>query len=210
MAPILTVHLLRHGETLQAAEGYFAGDINPPLTDRGRLQAEDVAAAALALHLEALYVSPKLRAHATAEPIARACGLSPVVDERLREIGYGSWEGRKESDVQASDPEAYGAWTKDPAMHPPPGGETAFQIAARALPVVERAEREHPNGRVMFVTHKATIRVLVCALLDLPIARFRDRIACPAASLTTIEFGPRGPMLVRLGDVHHLRNPSPS
>ena len=78
------------------------------------------------------------------------------------------------------------------------------EVAARALAVLARARQEHPDGRVMMVSHKATIRVLVCALLDLPMQRFRDRLSCPAASLTTLEIGPRGAMLIRLGDVHHL------
>jgi probable phosphoglycerate mutase len=201
---MLTVHLLRHGETLQAAQGYFAGDIDPPLTERGRAEADAVARIAPPLDLAALYVSPKLRARSTAEPVARACGLQPVVDERLREIAYGRWEGRNESEVQASEPAEFSAWTQDPATHSPPGGENAFEVAARVVSVLARAEREHPNGRVMMVSHKATIRVLVCALLDLPMRRFRDRLSCPPASLTTLEIGAGGAMLVTLGNVEHL------
>ena len=208
LPPMLTAHLLRHAETLQAAQGYFAGDIDPPLTERGREQAEEVANMASTLHLDALYVSHKLRARATAEPVARECGLKAVIDDRLREIAYGAWEGRKESDVAASDAKAFATWSEDPAAHSPPGGESAYDVAARALRVVARALEEHPNGRVMMVTHKATIRILVCTLLDVPLRRFRDRLACPAASVTTLEFGPRGAMLVRVGDVHHLSEPN--
>ncbi|MDP9150558.1 MAG: histidine phosphatase family protein, partial [Myxococcota bacterium] len=93
---------------------------------------------------------------------------------------------------------------QDPSLTTPPGGESAFAIAARALPLLVRARREHPSGNVMFVSHKATIRVLACALLGIPLGRFRDRIACPTASLTTFELADGDAMLVRLGDVHHL------
>jgi probable phosphoglycerate mutase len=201
---MLTLHLVRHGDTAQAAEGYFAGDIDPPLTERGRAQAQAVARVAATLGLEEVYVSPKARARQTAEPILSACSLPLVVDDGLREIAYGAWEGRKESEVRASEPEAFSAWSQDPALVAPPGGESAFAIAARALPVLVRARREHPTGHVMFVSHKATIRVIVCALLGVPLGRFRDRVACPTASLTTFEFGERGAMLVRLADVSHL------
>ncbi len=201
---MLTLHLVRHGDTTHAAEGYFAGDIDPPLTDRGRAMAEAVARLAPSLRLEAIYVSPKLRARQTAEPVARAAGLEPIVEEGLREIAYGAWEGRKESEIKQTDPEAFAAWTADPALVAPPGGESAFAIAARALPVLLRARRDHPTGHILLVSHKATIRVLVCALLGVPLGRFRDRVACPTASLTTFEFGERGGMLVRLGDVSHL------
>jgi probable phosphoglycerate mutase len=201
---MLTLHLVRHGDTLQAAEGYFAGDIDPPLTDRGRAQAEAVGKVASRLDLAAVYVSPKLRARQTAEPILRECKLEPVVEDGLREIAYGAWEGRKESEIKVSDADMYSAWSQDPALVSPPGGESAFAIAARALPCLVRARREHPNGNVMFVSHKATVRIMVCALLGVPLGRFRDRIACPTASLTTFEFGERGAMLLRLADVSHL------
>jgi probable phosphoglycerate mutase len=201
MAPVLTLHLVRHGETLHAAPGCFAGDIDPPITDKGRAEAEAVARVAAGLGLEALYVSPKLRARMTAEPIERASRLAPVIEDGLREIAYGSWEGRKETEVEASEPEAFELWSRDPALFSPPGGESAFAVAARALPVLARARREHASGHVMLVSHKATIRILVCALLDVPIARFRDRFACPPASLTSFQLGERGALLVRLGEV---------
>jgi probable phosphoglycerate mutase len=201
---MLTLHMVRHGDTAQAAEGIFCGDLDPPLTEKGIAQAERVSVMARSLGLTALYCSPKLRARTTAEPVARVCGLQPVIDDGLREIAYGAWEGRLESEIKQSDPDAYDAWRTDPSLVAPPGGESAFAIAARALPVVLRARREYPQGRVMLVSHKATVRVIVAALLGMPLGRFRSHVSCPTASITSFEFGERGPMLVRVGDVHHL------
>ena len=201
---MLTLHLARHGDTTQAADGIFSGDLDPPLTDSGMAQAEKLAKVTVKLALVALYVSPKLRARLTAAPTAKATGLVPNVREGLREIAYGSWDGREEREIKAREPEAYAAWTGDPALVSPPGGETAFAIAARALPVLVEIRREHPTGNVLIVSHKATIRVITCALLGLHLGRFRDRVACPTASLTTFEFGDRGAMLTRIGDTHYL------
>lgn len=201
---MLTLHLVRHGDTAQAAEGIFCGDLDPPLLESGRAQAERIARAAKRLGVSALYCSPKVRARMTVEPVARACALDPIVDDGLREISYGTWEGRFEEEIRRDEPEAYGAWRMDPALVSPPGGESAFAIAARALPVVLRARREHPKGHVMLISHKATVRVIVCALLGMPLGRFRSHVACPTASITSFEFGDRGPMLTQLGDVHHL------
>jgi probable phosphoglycerate mutase len=201
---MLTLHLVRHGNTAQSSEDVFCGDLDPPLTDRGRLEADRLANAMRTVGLSAIYCSPKQRARETAEPIARATGLQPILEDGLREIAYGAWEGRKETEIAKSEPEAFAAWQGDPALVAPPGGESAFAIAARALPVLLRARREHASGRVLLVSHKATIRVIVCALLGMPLGRFRSHIGCPTASVTTFEFGERGPMLVRVGDVHHL------
>src|SRR5580704_14326515 len=125
---MLTIHLVRHGDTAQAQDGIFCGDLDPPLTEHGHAQAELVAKAALPLGLSALYRSPKLRAQQTAEPIARACHLQPVIESGLREIAYGTWEGRRESEIQATEPSEFEEWLVDPALAAPPGGESAFQI----------------------------------------------------------------------------------
>jgi probable phosphoglycerate mutase len=202
---MLTLHLARHGDTTQSADGTFCGDLDPPLTDKGKTQADKLAKVISKLGISALYTSPKLRARMTAEPSARVTGLPMISVEGLREIAYGSWEGRKESEIRESEPKSYWAWVTDPALVSPPGGESAFAIAARALPVLLRAREEHPSGNVLVVSHKATIRVITCALLGLPLGRFRDRIACPTASITTFEFGDRGLMLTRIGDTNHLR-----
>ncbi len=201
---MLTIHLVRHGDTPQAAEGIFCGDLDPPLTGHGRAQADHLARAAAPLGLIALYCSPKLRARQTAEPIARVSGLEPTIEDGLREIAYGRWEGLKEVDIRASEPAALAAWHADPALVSPPGGETAYDIAARALPVLTRVRDRHQSGHVMLVSHKATIRVIVCALLGMPLQRFRTHVACPTTSVTTFEFGPEGPLLIGLADVHHL------
>jgi probable phosphoglycerate mutase len=201
---MLTLHLVRHGETEQSSDGVFCGDLDPPLTPKGVTQAGKFAALAKTLKVVAIYASPKTRARTTAQPTIDATGIQAVFDEGLREIGYGKWEGRKEVEIKQSEPEDYALWSADPAVHAPPGGESGYAIAARSIPVVERIRMRHTSGSVLIFSHKATIRVVTCALLGLHIGRFRDRVACPTASLTTFEFGDRGPMLVRIGDTKHL------
>ena len=186
---MLVLHLVRHGDTAQSSDGVFCGDLDPPLTEKGLAQANKLANLTSKLGITAVYASPKLRARMTAKPTLEAIRLDATFDEGLREIGYGSWEGRKESEIKVSDPENYQAWVADPAVHAPPGGESGYAIAARSVPVVERIRMKHTSGHVLVVSHKATIRVITCALLNLHIGRFRDRVACPTASLTTFEFG---------------------
>jgi probable phosphoglycerate mutase len=128
----------------------------------------------------------------------------PLVEDGLREIAYGRWEGAREHDVSAAEPALFDAWHADPSLNSPPGGETAFDIAARALPVIHRVRERHDAGHVVLVSHKATIRVIVCCLLGVPLQRFRTHIACPTASISSFEVGLESTLLVRLADVHHL------
>jgi len=202
---MLTLHMFRHGDTEASGDGVFCGELDIPLAKSGHEQAERVGKRGASLKPDALYVSPKLRARQTMEPVARLTGLTPVVREGLHEIAYGSWDGRHEKDIKKDEPTAYAAWATDPALHPPPnGGENAFAISARAMQVLEDIRLAHANQTVLLVSHKATIRVITCALLGLYVGRFRDRVACPTASLTSFEFAERGPMLVRIGETTHL------
>jgi len=202
---MLTLHMFRHGDTEASGDGVFCGELDIPLAKTGFEQAERVGIRGAALKPDALYVSPKLRARQTIEPVARRTGLVPTIREGLHEIAYGSWDGRHEKEIKETEPVAYAAWGTDPALHPPPnGGENAFAISARAMQVLEDIRLAHPNQTVLLVSHKATIRVITCALLGLYVGRFRDRVACPTASLTTFHFEARGPMLVRIGETTHL------
>ncbi len=194
-----TLHFIRHGDTAASGDGVFCGDLDIPLAPSGVTQAAALAEVVGKWKVEHVYASPKLRARMTAEPTSRVLGLPVTIEEGLREIGYGTWEGRHESEIRAHDPAAYAAWTTDPGTNAPPGGESGFTIAARAMPIIVQLAERHA-GEVVIFSHKATIRIITCALLGVPIPRFRDRVACPTASITTFTFGPHGPLLTRLGE----------
>ena len=75
-----------------------------------------------------------------------------------------------------------------------------MQIASRASLVITEIEQQYPEGNVLVVSHKATIRVLLCSLLGIDLGRYRDRIDMPAASVSIVKFDLHGPMLQSLGD----------
>ena len=151
-----------------------------------------------------IYVSPMKKAIATAQPLCDVLGLPMQMRDGLREISYGAWEDRELEYVRQHYEQDYLRWQTDPAWNPPTGGETAIQIAARALPVITEIESRHKNGNVLLVSHKATIRIILCSLLGIDVGRYRDRINAPAASLSIVKFGAYGPMLEVLGDRSYM------
>ena len=201
---MLELYLIRHGQTDFSRENRFCGSINPSLNDIGIRMAEAFGVAYAKLGWEAIYASPSLRARQTGDALARRVNLEMTLDEGLREISYGEWEGLRHEDAKEKWPDAYAYWAADTASRGTPGGETAFQVAARAAPVIERIRREHQDGKVLIVSHKATIRILVCALLGMDVRLFRDRIGQGVAAVSRFEMKKTGPMLVSLGDVAHL------
>ena len=82
--------------------------------------------------------------------------------------------------------------------------ENAIAIARRASQVVEEIRETHASGNVLVVSHKATIRIVLCSLLGVDLGRFRFRFDCPTASLCVVEFQRNGPMLRALADRRHL------
>jgi probable phosphoglycerate mutase len=201
---VLSLHLIRHGQTEFSRENLFCGTIDPPLTQSGREMGIAIAEAYGAMKWEAIYTSMLQRTIATAEPLAQRVGLAIRKIAALGEIAYGEWEGKSQEDVARSAPAAYQRWLDDPASHGTPGGETAFQVAARALPVIDDIREKHPDGNVLVVSHKATIRIIVCALLEIDVRAYRDRIGQPVGALTVFDFKERGPLLRMLGDRSHL------
>jgi broad specificity phosphatase PhoE len=200
----LNLYLLRHGETTYSQTGGFCGDLDPDLTDDGRLMAKAFANKYHLLNWNAVYVSPMKRTIATATPLCQAIGQEMQFREGLKEIRYGKWEGQTAEFVKATYPNDYMRWLTEPAWNPPTEGETAVQIASRASLVISEIEEKHREGNVLVVSHKATIRIILCALLGIDLGRYRDRISTLAGSISVVRFDDHGPLLERLGDRAHF------
>jgi alpha-ribazole phosphatase len=196
--------MVRHGQTAASRENRFSGSLDPPLTQVGEAMAEAFARAYAPLTWEAIYTSPMRRTRQTAEALSRRTGVAVTVDDGLKEIEYGEWEGLKQDEVRAQWPEAFEYWASDVASRGTPGGETAFHVAARAMRVVEAIRARHERGNVMLVSHKATLRVITCALLGLDVRLFRERIAQPVAAVTMFVVANGTAQLAFLGDRSHL------
>ncbi len=200
----LNLYFLRHGETTHSQTGGYCGALDPELTPAGLEMAQAFATTYGQLEWAAVFSSPMKRTIATATPLCEAAGITPQLRDGLKEIQYGEWEDLTPADVQTHYSQDYIRWMTEPAWNPPTGGETTVQIASRANMVVAEIQETYETGNVLVVSHKATIRIILCSLLGIDLGRYRDRIEMPVASLSVVQFGRYGPMLQRLGDRHHL------
>jgi alpha-ribazole phosphatase len=200
----MNLYMVRHGQTASSRENRFSGTSDPPLTAVGEAMAEAFARAYASITWDAIYISPMLRTRQTADPLCRLIGLQATVEDGLKEIGYGEWEGLRQDEVKERWPAAFEYWADDVASRGTPGGETAFHVAARAMRVVEGIRCRHGHGNVLLVSHKATLRVITCALLGLDVRLFRERIAQPVAAVTMFAITNKAAQLTLLGDRSHL------
>jgi probable phosphoglycerate mutase len=200
----LNLYLLRHGETAYSRSGDHCGWIDPELTTTGEQMAVAFAEAYAATSWNAIYTSPLKRALATAQPLCTKLGLEPQIRAGLKEIHYGNWEGRTLVDVQAQQGKEYSRWQSEPGWNSPSQGETGLQVANRALAVVAEITNQYPTGQVLIVSHKATIRIILCCLLGIELGRYRERLDVPVCAVSLVSMGQSGPMLKSFSDRHHL------
>jgi probable phosphoglycerate mutase len=190
------LYLVRHGATQLTAEDRFSGSTGVELSDEGRRQAELLGERLRSEEITAIYCSPLSRTMETAAIISGRCGLTPAPVDGLREISHGRWEGLTRRDVEARFAEEYAAWEEDPFTFAPEGGESGVAVLARALPAIREIVTRHPGQRVLVVSHKATIRLVLSSLLGFDARGYRDRLDQAPASLNVLDF--RTPVQARL------------
>src|ERR1700732_5239566 len=166
--------------------------------------ARDFAEVHGAIAWTAVYVSPMKRTIATAKPLCDALGLEMQLRDGLKEIRYGEWEDKSVECVKEHYWDDYILWLAEPAWNPPTGGETSVEIASRASLVIAEIQEKYATGNVLVVSHKATIRIVLCSLLGIDLGRYRDRIEMLAGSVSIIKFDIHGPLLQVLGDLAYM------
>ena len=200
----LNIYFLRHGETVASKTGGFCGTSDVELTPEGMKMAKDFAVAYQSTPWKAIFCSPMRRTIATAKPLCELIGMEMQLRDGLKEIDFGEWEGKTPAQVNREYHDEYVRWQSEPGWNAPPGGERAIDIARRSSETIEEIESTYPNGNVLVVAHKATIRIMLCSLLGIDVGRYRDRIHMPVAAVSVLEFCQQGPRLLKLSDRAHL------
>lgn len=182
-----TLFLSRHGQTVWHRENRYAGTSDIDLTPRGQTQAQALARWALTERPDVVVCSPVRRALETARPAAELLGATPVVCPPLREVFFGVAEGRTIGELDAADPDMVARFRSDPVKHPFPDAEDPAEAAGRASAALRGLAATYPGQRVLVVAHNTLLRLALCRLLGLDIARYRTVFPrLDNGSLTTV------------------------
>ena len=138
---------VRHGPTHEKAMTGWR-DVPADLSDTAALQRLNAHLPAQAL----VTSSDLIRATATAEALSATRTRLPP-DPGLREIHFGTWDGRHWSDIAATDPTLSRAFWEDPGPHRAPGGESWNDAAARATAAADRLTTAHEGNDIIIVAH---------------------------------------------------------
>lgn len=194
--------LVRHGETAWNLERRYQGQLDIPLNSKGEWQARQAARALAGRSIDHLFSSDLRRARDTAQVIAGICKRPLTTDPRLREIGFGSWEGLSLEQIMERDGDAYRRWRENPIAHAPTGGETLAVTQRRVLPLLEEIAGIGAQT-IVIVSHGGTLRILLTHLLQLPPQAFWQ-MKLDNAGLSLLELCPAGNSLISLNDTRHL------
>jgi alpha-ribazole phosphatase/probable phosphoglycerate mutase len=179
--PTTTIDLIRHGEPVGGRK--YRGWIDDPLSELGWAQMRE----AVADHCpwDAIVSSSLSRCRAFAEELAGRHGLPLEVDERLREIGFGDWEGRTAAELMENDSEVLLRFWSDPLNHTPPGAETLVEFRDRVIGAWNDILEHHAGQHLLIVGHAGQMRMVIRHVLDMPLDRM-FRIQVGNAAITRI------------------------
>jgi probable phosphoglycerate mutase len=185
---VLTLSLVRHGQTHYNAAHRLQGWCDSPLTPGGLAGVRTTATFLSDIPFTAVYASPSGRAQATAQEIMAHHRFVPLfTDPDLREFGFGDLEGRRETEpLERYDPETMFADVLRGSFAGIPGGETGPQFLARVVSAFTRIEATYSRGHVLVVSHDLTLRAYL-AMFDT-----RASAPLPNASICTVEVHPDG------------------
>lgn len=197
----MTVILLRHGRSTSNTAGVLAGRAEGvDLDDKGREQAVGLIDRIGDLRIRAVVSSPLLRCRRTVEPLTEALSLEPLIDERLAEVDYGEWTGRKIGEL-AKEP-LWRVVQAHPSAAVFPGGEGLAQVQARAVAAVREHDRrlaaEH-GGDVLWVacTHGDVIKAVIADAYGIHLDGFQ-RVTADPASVSVIRYTELRPFVLHV------------
>jgi probable phosphomutase (TIGR03848 family) len=206
MAPSpTTILLVRHGTTATTGSVLPGRAPGLHLSERGVAQAQAVAERIIQLTKKpvAIYVSPLERARETAAPLAKALKLHPVVERGLSECDFGSWTGKKLS--QLSRKAEWKTVQNSPSTFRFPEGESFSEMQQRVWATLEKLAARHRGRTIVVFSHADTIKAAVTYAQGVPLDLFQ-RTVISTCSVSAIAFGPSGPLVLTVNSTESLKD----
>ncbi|WP_373529757.1 histidine phosphatase family protein [Nostoc sp.] len=168
--------LVRHGETEWNRQTRFQGQIDVPLNDNGRQQSQKAGEFLQEVAIDFAVSSSMLRPKETAEIILKHHpNVKLELQNDLREISHGLWEGKLEAEIEQEFPGELQHWRITPAQVQMPEGENLQQVWERSVAAwqsIVQAASTNQFQTVLVVAHDATNKTLLCHILGLSLENF--------------------------------------
>ena len=175
------VDIIRHGEPVGGKK--YRGQIDDPLSEKGWKQMREAVSDNNPWDI--IVSSPLIRCAAFAEELAQRHQIAIEYDERVKEIGWGDWEGKTPAEINAADPLAVARALAEPNKHRPANAESVRDFRQRISEAWQDITTTHSDKHILIVAHAGVIRAVLTNILNTPIENM-FRIHVPNASITRI------------------------
>lgn len=182
---LVTLDFIRHGEPVGGRK--YRGQIDDPLSEKGWAQMR--AAVGDQRPWSRIVSSPLLRCRAFAEELAVRDQLPLLFDERLKEVGFGAWEGKTAAQLDEEDPQQLPRFKANPVHARPAGAESMQDFFKRVASGVETLLQQHADEHVLVICHAGVIRMVLAHGLNIPLEN-AYRIEVPSAGITRLSYEP--------------------
>ena len=186
-----TLDLMRHGEPVGGRK--YRGQVDDPLSETGWAQMH--AAVGDARPWTQMVSSPLLRCREFAETLAGRLGLPLSFDDRLKEVGFGVWEGKSAAEIEQGAPGILERFKADPVNARPEGAEPLADFHSRVAAGLDDLLARHADQHVLLVGHAGVIRMALAWALHIPLEQ-AYRVEVATASFTRLRFEARRASLI--------------
>jgi len=185
------IDFMRHGEP-EGGKRYRGSSIDDALSEKGWAQMR--ATVGDVCPWIQIVSSPLIRCHAFAKELSQQHSIPLSVDDRLKEVGFGDWEGFSRAQIQARNLTQYQAFYADPVNSRPPGAEPLDVFFARVSAALKSIVTDFSGQHVLVVAHAGVIRAAMAHVLDIPAAA-AYRVQIRNAGLTRFDCNEDGCVL---------------
>ncbi len=201
---VLSLYIVRHGETEWNQEDRIQGRYNSSLTEKGRKYARLLGERLKTVEFAGVISSPSERALETTELILESRGLLYQRDEWIMEMDMGPWQGLTKTEIREQFPDEYDCFMTSPHLYQNGEAETFIDMYKRAEDFLARLKNRKLTGNILVVSHGLFIKALFLVIKGIPINDFWTEPTVDGTSLSVVKVV-HGEMEFMLeGDMGHV------
>ncbi|TQR20109.1 histidine phosphatase family protein [Psychrobacillus vulpis] len=200
---MLTLYITRHGETEWNTQKRMQGWQDSELTESGINNAVYLGKSLKDTPIDIVFSSPSNRTLKTASLICADRNIPIIIDENLKEMNMGVWEGETQSSIKENHPVEFHHFWNAPQHFTPVGGETFLETRDRALKALNRIKEDYHSGNILIVTHSVIIKCFISIIKNQSIEKIWDPPYIHDTSLTIVEAHGKKYKILLEGDISH-------
>lgn len=175
--------MIRHGEPI-GGRAIRGNSIDDPLSQPGWQQMR--VAVNNYSKWDVIISSPLIRCLAFARELSLKLDIPLLIEENLKEVGFGSWEGRTQDEIKKNNPDEYSNFYLDPVKNRPESAESLPAFSARVVAAYNEIIEKYEDQGILLITHAGVIRAIITHILQAELSSMY-RIKVHNAGITRLQ-----------------------